>query len=65
MLAQDAHRASAAPARQSTRAHAGGMVCCAECRKQLPAERAVKLESDDQTHHFCALTCLRNWERLR
>lgn len=40
-------------------------VRCAECLKQLPADRAVKSETQDYIRHFCGLDCLHEWERKR
>lgn len=42
-----------------------GLVRCAECLKQVPAERAVKSETEDYVRHFCGLDCLHRWQRAR
>lgn len=61
-LAQDDHRVALEPFHRPILAPGQSddlAVRCAECLKQLHAEAAIKLESEDQTRHFCGLTCLR------
>jgi len=41
------------------------MVSCDECMKRIPAEQAVKSESQDYVRHFCGLECFRRWQQRR
>ena len=50
---------------QHRAAASGALVRCAECLKQIPAERAVKAETEDYVRHFCGLDCLHRWQRAR
>ena len=40
-------------------------VQCAECLREIAAERAVKAETEDYVRHFCGLDCLHEWELMR
>jgi len=33
--------------------------------KRVPAEKAVKAESEDYVRHFCGLKCFRKWQERR
>ena len=37
------------------------LLSCDVCLKEIPAEHAQSVESDEYVHHFCGLECYEKW----
>ena len=41
----------------------GGLVECAVCLREIPADQAKSVETHDYVSHFCGLDCYEKWRR--